>query len=95
MKALFAVTAAVTFVASITITALVSKKVGKKEAINSLRAEQLAQTSDELRERRDNARNSNGTDFASMQEDYVAADNWYASEVEQINEMYDEIVNNL
>ena len=94
-KLVFLATASVTFAASIVGTHLLSKKIGKKEAVNNLRAEQLSQTFDELMERRALAKKGFSGNFADLQSTCEAIDIWYAEEQRVINEMYDDIINNL
>lgn len=92
MKTLFAVSAAVTFVAGIVGTHVISKKVGKKEAINMLRVEQLEQSFEEYKARKE--LDFKGS-FAELQTRNEEIETWYEAETTEINAMYDEIVNNL
>lgn len=92
MKVLFVASAAVTFVASIVGTHLISKKVGKKEAINTLRIEQLEQSHEEYKARKDLKFKGNFEELQTRNEEIKT---WYEAETTEINAMYDEIINNL
>lgn len=86
MRALFIAAAAVTFAAGIVGTHLLSKKSGRKEAVNLLRKGQLEQAVEEY-----NARISESV----CQDDIDIVSDWYAQELSVIHEMYDEISNSM
>lgn len=69
----------------------VAHKCGQEKAINKLREEQLAQASEEYQDKY-NSFDGNLVDLAAH---IASIEAWLEEECRQINEIYDEIINNL
>lgn len=92
MKSLVLATSVITFVGSILLTSHLSKKVGRKEAINTLREEQLDQAAEEFNAKLKAPYKGNLDEYKNV---VSSLEKWYANECTEINSMYDEIVNNV
>lgn len=92
-KIIFAVTALTTLAVSTFLTGVISKKAGKKEAVNHLRDEQLLQAKLEA-DAKFAALLTKGVLKVSSVE-AVEIDDWLTAECAVINEMYDEILNTI
>lgn len=93
MRALFTAAAVVTFVVGVVGTHVLSKKAGRKEAISSLRDNQLDQAQEELEGKMLIIKESD-LEGLELAEAITSVSDWYVEEKQVINSMYDEILNN-